>query len=146
MLSCAEYVHKLLLLLLLLLPNQLNKKSDFLYIKNITQLELCLQFANILGILSSLFLRFGCNICMKIFFYLPVNSEKPKFVAVLVFVSCTIAPFIAQISSRKCVETRRHLGSCGKTVNSQGYSELRAIRSKRAKIAIHWFGKSTNHW
>ena len=33
---------------------------------------------------------------MKIFFYLPVNTEKPKFVAFLVFV-CTTASFIAQI-------------------------------------------------
>ena len=33
MLSCAEYVHKLLLLLLLLLPNQLNKKLTFCKLK-----------------------------------------------------------------------------------------------------------------
>ena len=66
-------------------------------------MELCLQFANIMGILSSLFLRFGCNIYMKIFFYLPVNSEKPKFVAVLVFVSCTIAPFIENVSKRDAI-------------------------------------------
>ena len=36
----------------------------------------------------------------------------------------------------KCLETRRHLGSGRKTVNSQGYSELREP-IKRAKIAIH---------
>ena len=40
---------------------------------------------------------------MKIFFYLPVNSEKPKFVAVLVFVSCTIAPFIENVSKRDAI-------------------------------------------
>ena len=41
---------------------------------------------------------------MKIIFYPPVNTEKPKFVAFLVFVLCTIALLIAQISSQKCVE------------------------------------------
>ena len=35
---------------------------------------------------------------MKIIFYLPVNTDKPKFVVFLVFV-CTTASFIAQISS-----------------------------------------------
>ena len=34
---------------------------------------------------------------MKIIFFLPVNTGKPKFVAFLVFV-CTTALFIAQIS------------------------------------------------
>ena len=43
-------------------------------------------------------------------------------------------------SSNKCLETRRHLGSGRKTVNSQGYSELREP-IKTPKIAIHWFGK-----
>ena len=38
---------------------------------------------------------------MKIF-YLPVNTDKPKFVALLVFV-CTTASFIAQISSSENV-------------------------------------------
>ena len=59
--------------------------------------------------------------------FLPTSeyvTEKPKFVAFLVFV-CMTALFIAQISSsEKCLETRRHLGSGRKTVNSQGYSEL----------------------
>ena len=66
---------------------------------------------------------------MKIIFYLPLNTDKPKFVALLVFV-CTTASFIAQI----------YLGSGRKTVNSQGYSELREP-IKLAKIAIHLFGK-----
>ena len=46
-------------------------------------------------------------------------------------------------SSNKCLETRRHLGSGRKTVNSQGYSELREP-IKTPKIAIHWFGKYYN--
>ena len=65
------------------------------------------------------------KMCMKIIFYLPVNTDKPKFVASLVFV-CTTASFIAENHLfRKCLETRRHLGSGCKTLNSQGYSELR---------------------
>ena len=42
---------------------------------------------------------------MKIIFYLPVNTDKPKVVAFLVFV-CTTASFIAQISSSENVSKR----------------------------------------
>ena len=62
---------------------------------------------------------------MKIIFYLPVNTDKPNFVSFLVFflydcfISCSNSVF------QKCLETRRHLGPGPKTVNSQGYSELR---------------------
>ena len=42
---------------------------------------------------------------MKIIFYLQVNTDKPKFVALLVFV-CTIASLIAQISSSENVSKR----------------------------------------
>ena len=42
---------------------------------------------------------------MEIIFYLPVNTDKPKLVAFLVFV-CTTASFIAQISSSKNVLKR----------------------------------------
>ena len=40
---------------------------------------------------------------------------------------CLYDPFIyrSNFVFRKCLETRRHLGSGRKTVNSQGYSELR---------------------
>ena len=56
---------------------------------------------------------------MKIILYLPVNTDKPKFVAFLVFV-CMTASFIAQISSsQKGFETRRHLDAGRKTMNSQ---------------------------
>ena len=54
---------------------------------------------------------------MKIIFYQLEITDKPKFVAFLAFV-CTNASFNAQI-------LRRYLGSGRKTVNSQGYSELR---------------------
>ena len=39
---------------------------------------------------------------MKIIFYQPVNTDKPNFVAILVFV-CTTASFIAQILSSENV-------------------------------------------
>ena len=42
---------------------------------------------------------------MKIIFYLPVNTDKPKIVAFLVFV-CTTASFIAQISSSENASKR----------------------------------------
>ena len=42
---------------------------------------------------------------MTVIFYLPVNTDKPKFVAFLVF-SCTTASFIAQISSFENVSKR----------------------------------------
>ena len=62
---------------------------------------------------------------MEIIFHVPVNTDKPKAVALVVFVRTT-ASFIAQISSSENVSARarRHLGSGLKTVNSQGYSEL----------------------
>ena len=51
------------------------------------------------------FLRFCCKFSMEIIFYLPVNTDKPKYVAFLVFI-CTTASFIAQISSTKSVLKR----------------------------------------
>ena len=69
---------------------------------------------------------------MKMIFYPPVNTDKPKFVAFLVFL-CTTASFIAQY--RKCLETRRHLGSGRKTINGQGYSELgEPIKTRARKL------------
>ena len=62
------------------------------------------------------------------------NTDKPKFVAFLVFV-CTTALFSAQISSfRKCLKRKRHLGSCRKTMNSKGYSELRGANQNARKL------------
>ena len=48
--------------------------------------------------MSSAFLPFSCKFNKKIIFYLPVKTDKLKFVAFLVFV-CTTVSFIAQISS-----------------------------------------------
>ena len=76
---------------------------------------------------------------MKIIFYLPVNTDKPKVVAFLVFV-CTTASFIAQISSSENVLKRDAIFApvakqwIAKDIPSYG------SQSKRAKIAIQWFG------
>ena len=76
---------------------------------------------------------------MKIIFYLPVNTDKPKVVAFLVFV-CTTASFIAQISSSENVWKRDAILApvakqwIAKDIPSYG------SQSKRAKIAIQWFG------
>ena len=77
---------------------------------------------------------------MKIIFYLPVNNNKPKFVAFLVFV-CMTASFIAQISSFENVSKRDAILApvakqwIAKDIPSYG------SQSKRAKIAIYWFGE-----
>ena len=77
-------------------------------------------------------------------FYLPVNTDKPKYVAFLVFV-CTTPLFIAQISSLENVSKRDAILApvaiqwIAKDIPSYG------SQSKRAKIAIHWFGKYEIH-
>ena len=77
---------------------------------------------------------------MKIIFYLPVNNNKPKFVTFLVFV-CMTASFIAQISSFENVSKRDAILApvakqwIAKDIPSYG------SQSKRAKIAIYWFGE-----
>ena len=77
---------------------------------------------------------------MKIILYVPVNTDKPKAVAFVVFVRTT-ASFIAQISSSENVSAlaRRHLGSGRKTVNSQGYSELwEPIKMRENYYSLIW--------
>ena len=77
---------------------------------------------------------------MKIIFYLPVNTDKPKVVAFLVFV-CTTASFIAQISSSQNVSKRNAiLAPVGKQWIAKDIPSY-GSQSKRAKIAINWFGK-----
>ena len=77
---------------------------------------------------------------MKIIFYLPVNTDKPKVVAFLVFV-CTTASFIAQTSSVENVSERDAILTSvakqwiAKDIPSYG------SQTKRAKTAIHFFGK-----
>ena len=74
------------------------------------------------GFFSSASLRFCRKFSMKIIFYLPVNTDKPKVVAFCLY-DCFI--YRSNFVFRKCLGTRRHLDFGRKTVNSQGYSELR---------------------
>ena len=64
-----------------------------------------------------------------------MNNDKPKLVALVVFV-CMTASFIAQISDR----FRTILASVAKQWIAKGIPSY-GSQSKRAKIAIHWFGK-----
>ena len=68
------------------------------------------------------FLSFCCKFSKKIFFHRPVNTNKPNFVSFLVFIGAA-ATFTAVF--RNCRETRSRFESRPKTVNIQGYSELR---------------------
>ena len=74
------------------------------------------------GFFSTTSLRFCRKFSMKIIFYLPVNTDKPKVVAFCLY-DCFI--YRSNFVFRKCLGTRRHLDFGRKTVNSQGYSELR---------------------
>ena len=66
--------------------------------------KLYLQVTNIPGILSNAVLRFYCKFRMKIIFNLPINTDKPKFVAFLVFACTTASLNRSNIVSRKCLE------------------------------------------
>ena len=77
---------------------------------------------------------------MKIIFYLPVNTDKPKVGAFLVFVYTT-ASFIAQTSSFENVSERDAiLASVAKQWIAKDIPSY-GSQTKRAKSAIHWFGK-----
>ena len=83
--------------------------------------KVCLRFNSLCS--WDHFLWFCCKFSKKIIFYLPVNTHKKKVRRFLGIFFCTTASFIAQIKSHgscsnKCLETRRHLGSGRKTMNS----------------------------
>ena len=69
-----------------------------------------------------------------------MNTDKPKVVAVLVFV-CTTASFIAQISSSENVSKEDAiLAPVAKQWITEDIPSYES-QSKRAKIAIQWLGK-----
>ena len=74
------------------------KKSDFCKLKTSLSRNFIYNLQTFWEILSSAFSQFCCKFSMTIIFYLPVNTDKPKFVAVLVFVGTTTS-VIAKISS-----------------------------------------------
>ena len=111
------------------------KKGIFCKLKPSLSRELCSKFKNISPILSSAL----CWFSMKIIIYLPVKNDKPKFVAFLIFVCTTASNFPSNFVFRKCLETRRHLGSGRKKVNIQRYSELREpIKKRKNCYSLIW--------
>ena len=73
------------------------KKVTFCKLKTSLSSNFIYNLETFRGIFSSAFLRF-CKFSMTIIFYLPVNTDKPMFVAFLALVDTT-ASCIAQISS-----------------------------------------------
>ena len=74
------------------------KKSNFCKLKTSLSSNFIHNSQTFWEILSRAFLCFCCKFSMTIKFYLAVNIDKPKFVAVLVFVGTTDS-VIAKISS-----------------------------------------------
>ena len=83
------------------------------------------------GNLATAVFRFCCKFSTKIFFYLPVNNEKPKFVAFLEFY-CLYECFIYRSNF---VFPK----ISGKIVNSQGYFEFREpIKTRENYYSLIW--------
>ena len=86
------------------------------------------------------FLWLFCKISKKVFFYRPVNANKPNFVSFLVFVGAAVSS-TAKISSFETVSKREAILNpvlkqwISKDIPSYG------SQSERTKIAIHWFGE-----
>ena len=77
---------------------------------------------------------------MKIIFYLPVNTDKPKIVAFLVFVLKT-GSFIGQISSSEnALKRDAILAPVAEQWRAKDLPSCES-QSKRAKSASQWFGK-----
>ena len=76
--------------------------------------------------------QFCCKFSMKIIFYLSVNTDG------MCLYDCYT--YSKHFVFRKCLEMRRHLGSGRKTVNSQGYSELREpIKTHENCYSLIWW-------
>ena len=78
---------------------------------------------------------------MKIIFYLPVNTNRPKFVALLVCV-CTTASFVAQmLYSEKVSKWDAILAQVTKQWIAKDIITSYGSQPESVKITIHWFGK-----
>ena len=85
------------------------------------------------------FVNFCCKFSMKIIFFLPVYTDKPKFVAFSGISLYDCFMYRSNSVFRKCLETRRHLGSGRKTRTSQGYFELRElIKTRENCYSLIW--------
>ena len=112
----------------------------------------CNLIRHLVGILFTIYKHFGdfvecillfCSkFSMKIIFYLPVIIYKHRQAKVRRFLGISLYECFVYRSNfvfRKCLETRRHHGSCRKTVNSQGYSELREpIKTRENCYSLIW--------
>ena len=73
----------------------------------------------------------------EIFSLPPTKHRQTNFVSFLVFAGAA-ASFTAKVF-RNCLETRSHIESRRKTVNIQGYSELREpIRTRENCYPLIW--------
>ena len=79
------------------------------------------------------------NSAKKVIFSLPVNTDKLKSVAFVVFV-CTTASFIAQTFVSRVFKRDTILAPVAKQWIAKDIPSY-GSQSNRAKIAIHWFGK-----
>ena len=88
--------------------------------------------------LGNHFWQFCCIFIKKIFSYRPVNADKPNFVSLLVITGAA-ASFTSKILSFETV-TKRGAILNPKTVNIQGYSELREpIRTHVNRYPLIWW-------
>ena len=84
------------------------------------------------------FWQFCCIFIKKIFSYQPVNADKPNFVSLLVIAGAA-ASFTSKILSFETVAKRGAILN-PKTVNIQGYSELREpIRTHVNRYPLIWW-------
>ena len=78
---------------------------------------------------------------MKIILYLPVNTNKPKFVTFLVCV-CTTASFVAQmLYSENVSKWDAILAQVTKQWIAKDIITSYGSQPESVKITIHWFGK-----
>ena len=77
--------------------------------------------------------RFCCKISMKIIFYVPVNTDKPKFVVFFLVFVCTNASFNAQISSSKNASKR---DAIYRLRNSQALFRVTDVIRKTCKLVF----------
>ena len=108
------------------------KKSNFCRLKTSLSRIFILQFPNTSVILSSTVLRFCCKFSMTIICYLPVSSDKPKFIAFFVFV-CTTASFIAQISFFENASTRDTI-----LKEKSGVIKQKKREGEKRKVKVGW--------
>ena len=88
--------------------------------------------------LGNHFWQFCCIFIKKIFSYRPVNADKPNFVSLLVITGAA-ASFTSKILSFETVAKRGAILN-PKTVNIQGYSELREpIRTHVNRYPLIWW-------